>query len=120
MQEHLLRTLIGKNFVKVATEVDAQYKGRDLCGVPIHTFEQTYSVGGLFESQKSGRLVLELRSTKDGSAIRVFSEAITKIDGMTPERFAENYLVAPDGSDIKVEGKRRGRRPKNWNPETDA
>jgi hypothetical protein len=120
MQEHLLRKLIEKNHFKVSTEIDAQYKGRDLCGVPIHTFEQTYTVASLLESRKTGKLILELRSVKDGSPIRVASDAITKIDGMTPERFAENYLVDPDGNDIKVEGKRRGRRPKNWNPELDA
>lgn len=114
MQEHLLRTLIDKTYFNVATEVDAQYKGRDLCGVPIHTFEQTYTVTKLLESRKTGGLILELMSVQDGNSIRIKPDAITKIDGMTPERFAENYMIAPDGSDIKIEGKRRGRRPKNW------
>lgn len=119
MQEHLLRKLIEKSYFNVSTEVNAFYKGRDLCGVPIHRFEDTYTVTKLMESRKSGRLVLELMSTRDGNCINIFPESITKIDGMTPERFAENYMIAQDGTDIKIEGKRRGRRPKNWNPETE-
>jgi hypothetical protein len=112
-----LRKLIEKSYFVTATEVDAKTKGIDLCGAPLHYFEGNFMVTGLFESKKTGKLIIELASTTDGEKTRVFADAITKIDGMTPERFAENYMVAPDGSDIKLTGLRRGRRPKNWKPE---
>jgi hypothetical protein len=61
---------------------------------------------------------MALMSAADGSSVKVRADAITMIDGMTPERFAENYMIAPDGSATsRSSGKRRGRRPKNWNPD---
>ena len=118
MEEQLLRKLIEKKHFGTGTEVDAVHKGLDLSGVPIHQFEGTYTVADLLESSKTGRLILELASVRDGQRVRVHPEAIRGIDGMTPVRFAENYMIAPDGSDIKLSGKRRGRRPKGWvNPE---
>ena len=117
MQEHLLRKLISKNYFKVGTEVTASHKGMDLCGVSMHLVKTTFTVTRIVETVK-GNLRLELISVVDGHRIRILPDAISMIDGMTPERFAENYLIATDGSDIKVEGKRRGRRPNNWvNPE---
>lgn len=113
MQEILLRKLIEKKFFTSATEVDAVHKGVDLSGRAMHNFENTFTVVGLMTS-KNGGLILEAVSTADGSRRRIQPDQITKIDGMTPERFAENYMIAPDGGDIKVVGKRRGRRPKNW------
>lgn len=116
MQEVLLRKLIEKKFFNTSTEVDATHRGKDLSGQAIHKFEGTFTVASLMTSTK-GTLLLEVVSTADGSRMRITPNQITKIDGMTPERFAENYMIAPDGSDIKVVGKRRGRRPKNWTPE---
>ena len=116
MQEILLRKLIEKNYFAISTEVDAIDKGVDLSGRAIHEFEHTYTVSGLYESRKTGRLIVELVSVDDGSKTRIPADNITKIDGMTPERFAENYMIDPEGHDIKLAGKRRGRRPKNWNP----
>lgn len=119
MEEVLLRKLISANYFKVATELDANVKGRSLDGQQVHRFNEPFTVTGLFESKKTGRLVIQLASLRDGCAVRIDCADITGIDGMTPERFAENYMIAPDGTDIKVVGKRRGRRPKNWNPEND-
>lgn len=114
MEEHLLRKLIEKNHFMAGTEVDATHKGVDLSGSAVHEFGGTYTVTKLLESRKTGKLVLELSSVVDGFSVRVGADAIHGIDGMTPLRFAENYMVAPDGSDIKLSGKRRGRRPKGW------
>lgn len=114
MEEILLRKLIEKNYFKVSTEVDARARGHGIDGLCQHQFSQTYTVTGLFESKRDGAVVMGLMSAEDGSTIKVRADAITMIDGMTPERFAENYMIAPDGSDIKVTGKRRGRRPKGW------
>ncbi len=120
MEEFLLRKLIEKNFFNVGTEVSARHKAMDLSGRQIHLFEGNFTVSALLERKKAGTLVLDLVSTDDGSNIRIDPEQIVGIDGMTPERFAENYMINPDGSEIKVIGKRRGRRPKNWNPETQS
>lgn len=114
MDEQLLRKLIEKDYFRAGTEVDARHKGFDLSGSPLHYFEGTYTVAALLESRKTGKLILELASVRDGYRVQVKADAILGIDGMTPLRFAENYMIAPDGSDIKLSGKRRGRRPKNW------
>lgn len=119
MEEVLLRKLISATYFNVATEIDANVKGRSLDGQPVHRFNETFTVTKLLESKKTGRLVLEGSSLRDGWQVRIDAKDIIGIDGMTPERFAENYMIAPDGSEIKVTGKRRGRRPKNWNPEND-
>lgn len=119
MEEHLLRKLISATHFKVASEIDANVKGKSLDGQPVHRFNESFTVTNLLQSRKTGRLVLEVSSLRDGWQARVDPADIVGIDGMTPERFAENYMIAPDGTDIKVVGKRRGRRPKNWNPEND-
>lgn len=120
MEEVLLRKLISANYFKVATEIDANVKGSSLDGQQFHRFNEQFTVTGLFESKKTGRVILTLASLRDGSKHRIGCEDITGIDGMTPERFAENYMIAPDGTEIKVTGKRRGRRPKNWNEATQS
>jgi hypothetical protein len=114
MQEVLLRKLIEKNYFKNGTEIDATYRGVDLSGAPVHTFEQTFTITGIFETRKTKRILIDCFSTVDGRTIRVPVDAIVNIDGMTPERFAENYMIDENGGDIKPSGKRRGRRPKGW------
>lgn len=116
MQEILLRKLIEKELFTTDTEVVATSKGVDLSGQLAHKFEHVFRVTKLATST-SGQLILEAVSTSTGIRRRLRPEHIIALDGMTPERFAENYMIAPDGSEIKVEGRRRGRRPKNWTPE---
>jgi hypothetical protein len=118
-REKLIRKLIEKNYFQVGTEVDATFRGLDLSGVQMHYFESTFTVASLLESKKSGLLILELVSTADGNVIRVKTDSIKKIDGMTPERFGENYMIAEDGGELKPTGRRRGRRPKGWTPDND-
>lgn len=114
MQDILLRKLIDKSFFKEGTEVDAKYRGVGLDGLPFHTFGQTFTVTGIFETRKTKQLRMDCFSTVDGRTVRIGVDNITKIDGMDPERFAENYMIDPTGEEIKVVGMRRGRRPKNW------
>ena len=114
MQEVLLRKLIEKNYFKHGTEIDATYRGVGLDGAPVHVFEQTYTITGIFETKKTKRILVDAFSTVDGRTIRVAVEHIINIDGMTPERFAENYMIDPEGGEIKPSGRRRGRRPKGW------
>lgn len=114
MQEVLLRKLIEKDYFKIGSEIDATYRGVDLSGTPIHTFAQTFTVTGIFETRKTKRILVDCISTIEGRTIRIGVDAIVAIDGMTPERFAENYMLDNTGGDIKPSGKRRGRRPKGW------
>lgn len=119
MREELLRKLIEKQYFKIGTEVNATFKGHDLSGLAHNYFEETFTVLALLESRKTGKLIIELGSVFDGDRVRVKTDAITMIDGMTPERFGENYMINEDGSDLKPTGRRRGRRPKGWKPEDD-
>lgn len=115
MQEILLRTLIAKNYFKIGTEIDATYRGRGIDGTPINVFEQTFTITGIYESRKDQSILMEAISIVDGERrIRVGVTSVINIDGMTPERFAENYMIDPDGGEIKPSGRRRGRRPKGW------
>ncbi len=114
MKEILLRKLIEKQYFKTGTEIDASYRGHDLSGAPVHSFEQTFTVTGIFETRKTKRILVDAFSTHDGSTIRIGVDNIVKIDGMTPERFAENFMIDTEGGDIKPSGRRRGRRPKGW------
>ncbi len=119
MHEILLRKLIDKDYFKAGTEVDATYRGVDLSGQPIHIFEETYTVARIMETRKTKRILIDIHSTRDGRPVRIAVDNIIKIDGMTPERFAENYMITTDGDDILPTGARRGRRPNNWTPEND-
>lgn len=114
MEEKLLRELIAKNYFTQGTEVDAKYEAVDMSGKARRQFEGTYTVTRLMENRKTGKLIINLSSIRDGTMVKVPAESIFGIDGMTPTRFAENYMIAPDGGEIKLVGKRRGRRPKNW------
>lgn len=114
MQEVLLRKLIEKDLFKAGTEVDATYTGLGLSGQPVHAAQQTFTVVSLYETKKTNRIKMDVRSTFDGELIRIGVENIINIDGMVPERFAENYMIDSVGNDIKPSGKRRGRRPKGW------
>lgn len=117
MQEVLLRKLIEKGYFTKGTEVDATYRGNDLSGQPVHVFERTFTVSSLMETRKTKRLLFDLVSIEDGRKIRIDISNIVRIDGMTPERFGQNYMIDEDGTDIKPIGKRRGRRPKGWTEE---
>lgn len=118
MQEALLRKLIEKNYFQVGTEIEAIGKGVGMSALPVKT-QHTYVVCGIYEKKVSKTLLIDGISNSDGSAIRIGVGNILNIDGMTPERFAENYMLDLNGSEIKPSGRRRGRRPKGWTPEDD-
>ena len=114
MQEVLLRKLIEENHFTPGTEVHATYKGFDLCGSPVHMFEQIFTVSRIFETRKTKRILMDVISTVDGRTIRISCEHINRIDGMAPERFGESFMIDESGGTIKPTGARRGRRPKGW------
>jgi hypothetical protein len=121
MQDILLRALIDKGHFEIGSEVNASYRGVDLSGQPVHLFEQTFTVTGIFETRKTKSLKIDCLSIVDGFTVRIGVDNITAIDGMTPERFGENYMIDAEGRTIKPTGARRGRRPKGWvEPTEDA
>lgn len=114
MEEILLRSLISRQHVTASTEVDVEYSTLMVGNVQKFDTVGTFTVTAIGEKRSDGTLLMEGRSTRDGRKIKFTADRIRNIDGMTPLRFAENYMVAPDGTDIPVTGARRGRRPKNW------
>lgn len=119
MKQVLLKKLIEKDYFAPGSEIDASYKGIDISGSIMHAFQQTFTVVSLSESRKSGNLIIKAASNEDGYMVILGVDSIINIDGMTPERFAENFMLDEDGKDIKPSGKRRGRRPKGWVEETE-
>ncbi len=115
MQEILLRSLIAKDYFKVLTEVKVRHKVLTVGHVSHVKVEDIFTITNIRE-RPNGTLVMEGLSTTAGDRIKFSCDDIVAIDGMTPERFAENYMIATDGTEIKVKGARRGRRPKNWVP----
>lgn len=112
MKEILLSTLIDKDLFKVSTEVDINYSTITLGNVQQCNSHGTFTVSKISFSTR-GRAMMEGISIADGSYVSFDVSKITAIDGMTPERFAENYLLTEDGLEIKITGKKRGRRPNN-------
>lgn len=119
MQEQLLRKLIAKEHFKIGTEVKATFKGIGLAGYRLHYTESTFTVVTILETSKTKRLFLDVASTFDGEIVRITPADILSIDGMTPERFGENYMISEDGGELQPAGRRRGRRPKGWTPDDD-
>lgn len=114
MDEILLRSLITRDHFKLSTEVDVAHSTLMVGNVQKFDTVGTFSVTRIGQKRSDGTIIMEGRSTRDGRPIKFTADRIQNIDGMTPLRFAENYMVAPDGTDIPVTGARRGRRPKNW------
>jgi hypothetical protein len=90
-------------------------------------FEATYKAYGLSCTNNNlitGEFILHSASVnKDGVVVfqvldetshprRIDSDSVSKMDGMDIQRVAEIYSLAESGSDVKAEGKRRGRKPK--------
>jgi len=114
MNEVLLRKLIEKNHFRVGSEVDATYRGASIDGQYVRVNEQTFTITGIFETRKTKRILLDAHCNVVGATIRISVDHINRLDGMSPERFAANFLIDPDGNELKPSGKRRGRRPKGW------
>lgn len=105
----LLTKLIEKNIVTRTTEVDAHYVGIDMAGVPTIETMGTFVILGI-QSKEDG-FVFEVANVIDGKRRRLHHTAITKIDGMDPQRLASIYGLSSEGEALK-QGKRRGRKPK--------
>ena len=118
MKEALLRKLVEKGYFAVGSEIDVGYTAVDFTGAK-RAFQNTFTVSMIGERRSDRSLVFKIFSINDGSHRSCGLEDIRLIEGMTPERFAENYMIDPDGEEIGSTGARRGRRPK-WLIEAEA
>ena len=111
MKEVLLRKLVEKGYFSVGSEIDVGYTAMDFSGSK-RNFQNTFTVLSIGERKSDQSLVFKIVSTNDGSHRTCNLPDIILIEGMIPERFAENYMIDPDGGEISATGARRGRRPK--------
>lgn len=110
MHPDLLRLFVERGVIQNRTEIDAQYRGRDMGGDGLVKSVGTFLILGI-ESSEQG-YVFNCASTHDGRRRLIPGSAICRIDGMDPDRLAANFNLTPEGTSVKV-GKRRGRKPKN-------
>ncbi len=113
MNEHLLLSLWERGLFNNTSEVEINDVAPTVGHLQKCDIIETFTIRKLMRKPKSGQLVLEGISTTDGRIHRFDPDEILNIDGMIPERFAENYMVDPDGNDIPIQGARRGRKPKH-------
>lgn len=113
MDNTLATVLVEKKLLKEEMEVTARYLGADLSGTNKVNVTGEFFIQRVQPVEKDGvsRMVFVLRSTKDGSLRKVYSEAIEKVEGMPPDRFASVYNIKADGSSAATK-KKRGRKPK--------
>lgn len=113
MREELLSRLVTDGHFVAGGEIDAN--------VPVMGIGQrnvrassTCTVVTIYRT-KSGNIVLDVVPLDGNSpkVIRVGADAITRIDGMMPERLAEHYELDEFGANLVVTAKRRGRAPKS-------
>lgn len=109
MKTELVQKLIEKSAIKQRTEIEAYYKGMDLSGARIARVRGNFIVLGA--RLVEGRIWFDGLSTIDGRRDRFLAEDILLIDGMDPERFAQNFGLNMEGEPLR-QGKRRGRKPK--------
>lgn len=110
----LAKTLYDRNLFTKEMELTAAYTAATLGNV------KDITVTGYFYIHRArcenDKIVFDVVSTRDGSPSIIDSDSVISIDGMDPERFAEVYDIKADGS-TKAPAKRRGRKPKNRNPD---
>lgn len=109
MKTEVVKKLIDKGAIKRETEVEANYKGKDLSGSPLARARGVFLILGarLMEDQ----VMFDAVDTRWGQRQSIRSEDILRIDGMEPERFANIFGLTEEGEPLK-QGARRGRKPK--------
>lgn len=110
MDSNLALALLNRNVLRRDTEIDAVHKVPDMAGSPSVESEDTFTVVEA-KSTEQRVWVLATRNT-DGRKVTLADSAITRIDGMDPERCAKAFNLKADGSRAQT-GKKRGRKPKH-------
>lgn len=112
MKDTLAKALIDRGVLNTTSRIRAK--------CPIVTIGHMPSEATLMLNVE--RIVVEdgsfkfLSSATSGKRYSVPCEKVEMIDGMYPERLAAAYDIKPDGN-IKLPGKKRGRKPKINIPE---
>ncbi len=112
MDNKLLQILIEKGHIIIGTEIDANHDSHGLGGSRTRVIGN-FTITSIGINRKD-EIVLKCMNSYSGEYFNIKALDIINIDGMTPERLAENFMISVDGSNIKLAGKRRGRRPKNY------
>lgn len=119
MNEQLLSRLIERGYFTNGVMVRTSIRKMDISGVEINSFDHDFIVTHMGRSKKTGEIILTLRSKDTSDRLRIKSSDIQSIDGMDPERFGNNYLLDNQGNDLKPVGRRRGRKPQDYDQEVD-
>jgi hypothetical protein len=115
MDNKLAEALVNRGVLPAGTEVQAVHMAMGLGSVNNVEVMSGFSITQT-KIRSDGQVVFTLANLRDGASTVVLAPAIQDIDGMDPVRFANVYDITPEGGKV-VLGKRRGRKPKNRNPE---
>lgn len=112
MNTNLIRKLVSAGVIRQNTEIDAFYKGVDMSGAPLARVRGTFFVRGLKINETAELVIFDTISTIDGSARTIMSNDVVYVDGMEVDKLASIYGFDAQGGKL-VQGKRRGRKPRN-------
>ena len=116
MNTKLIRKLVTSGVIRENTEIEAFYKGVDMTGCERARVRGSFFIRGLKVNDEAGVTIFSTVSTIDGRPRTVLSEDVISVDGMPVDRLASIYGLDATGGKM-VQGKRRGRKPKNRAPE---
>lgn len=105
MKQQLALNLIKNKHIRYGTEVKADYFNKDSFGLP-SLCEKRFRV--IRASQANDKLIFTLSDMDDAARIvKVESEYIKEIDGMTENRFLTAYRLDENGQRIILRRKRK-------------
>lgn len=110
MNLNLVRKLIETGVIRQQTEIEAYYVGVDMAGVRNAKVKGTFFVQGVRLNDKTGVIIFDTISTKNGAKKTILNEDVVSIDGMDLTRLAANYNFDAEGGHVP-EPTRRGRKP---------
>lgn len=110
MNLNLVRKLIETGVIRQQTEIEAYYVGVDIAGVRNAKVLGTFFVEGVRLNEKTGTVIFDTISTKNGAKRTIVNADVVSIDGMDLTRLAANYNFDAEGGHVP-EPTRRGRKP---------
>jgi hypothetical protein len=109
MHVEIYRKLVDRGIIHENTEITATYFGKDLAGTKTSLCKGNFYVKAV--RILSDTAYFDAVNTIDGSLHTIKSTQVECIDGMELKTLASVFSINPNGGKI-VEGKRRGRKPK--------
>lgn len=110
MNLKLVRKLIETGVIRQHTEIEASYYGVDIAGVRNAKVVGTFFIEGVRINEKTGTVIFDTISTKNGAKRTISNADVLSIDGMDLTRLAANYNMDDKGGHVP-EPTRRGRKP---------